>query len=126
LNIQRPTHLKIILKKKGGKKFKGVPIGVVVTKANSPTTQPATQIVTNQYGNKKALSSIPNGGMTYAESLRQQVKQVNTEKIPEFEHPRLHNVNLERKLQILNGEWFEESYFKNDDVAALYAFYQPT
>jgi hypothetical protein len=35
-------------------------------------------------------------------------------------------VNLERKLQILNGEWFEESYFKNDDVAALYAFYQPT
>jgi hypothetical protein len=34
--------------------------------------------------------------------------------------------NLERKLQILQGEWFEESYFKNDEVAALYAFYQPT
>jgi len=35
-------------------------------------------------------------------------------------------MNLERKLQILNGEWFEESMFKSDDVAALYAFYQPT
>ena len=33
---------------------------------------------------------------------------------------------MERKLQILNGEWQEESYFKSDDVAALYAFYQPT
>jgi calpain, invertebrate len=46
------------------------------------------------------------------------------ENIPEFEPPQLSN--LERKLQILQGEWFEESYFKNDDVAALYSFYQPT
>jgi hypothetical protein len=35
-------------------------------------------------------------------------------------------MNLTRKLQILQGEWFEESMFKSDDVAALYAFYQPT
>jgi len=62
--------------------------------------------------------------MTYAETLRQNVKQEKGEKIPDFEHPRLSH--LERKLQILKGEWFEESYFKNDDVAALYAFYQPT
>lgn len=36
LNITKPTHLKIILKKKGGKRVK-VPIGVTVTKALSPT-----------------------------------------------------------------------------------------
>jgi hypothetical protein len=48
LNITRPTHLKIILKKKGGKKFRGVPIGIVVTKAFSPTTPPATQIITGK------------------------------------------------------------------------------
>ena len=42
LNITRPTHLKIILKKKGGKKTKGIPIGIVVTKAFSPITPPAT------------------------------------------------------------------------------------
>lgn len=42
LNITRPTHLKIILKKKLAKKYKGVPVGIVVTKANSPTTPPAT------------------------------------------------------------------------------------
>jgi hypothetical protein len=46
------------------------------------------------------------------------------EKIPQFLPPQL--MNLERKLQIQAGEWFEESYFKNDEVAALYAFYQPT
>lgn len=42
LNITKPTHLKIILKKKGGKKMKGVPLGLVVTKGYSPTDQPPT------------------------------------------------------------------------------------
>ena len=48
LNITKPTHLKIILKKKGGRKLKGVFIGLVVTKAFSPTTPPATQIITGK------------------------------------------------------------------------------
>ena len=42
LNITRPTHLKIILKKKGGRRVKGVPIGLCVTKAFGPTVPPAT------------------------------------------------------------------------------------
>jgi hypothetical protein len=46
------------------------------------------------------------------------------DKIPDFEPPRLEN--LERKLKLLPGEWYEESYYCSDDVAALYAFYQPT
>jgi hypothetical protein len=33
---------------------------------------------------------------------------------------------LERKLKLLPGEWYEETYYCSDDVAALYAFYQPT
>lgn len=33
---------------------------------------------------------------------------------------------MERKLQIQADEWYEESYYKSDDVAALYSFYQPT
>jgi hypothetical protein len=48
LNITKPTHLKIILKKKGGRRLRGVPIGLVVTKAFSPTTPPATQIITGK------------------------------------------------------------------------------
>ena len=125
LNITRPTHLKIILKKKAGRRVKGMPIGIVVTKAFSPTTPPATQIITGKAGGGvKMISSIPQNGQTYAETLRHNVKQEKGENIPEFEPPTLHN--LERKLQILNGEWFEESYFKDDEVAALYAFYQPT
>ena len=35
-------------------------------------------------------------------------------------------MNLERKLQILEGEWFVESSYQSDENAALYAFYQPT
>jgi calpain len=126
LNITKPTHLKIILKKKGGKKFKGVPIGIVVTKALSPTTPPATQIITGKAGaGNKMLSSLPTNGISYAQTLSQKMqKKERGENIPDFLPPQL--MNLERKLQILNGEWFEESYFKNDDVAALYAFYQPT
>jgi hypothetical protein len=98
----------------------------VVTKALSPTTPPATQIITGKAGaGNKMLSSLPTNGITYAQTLSQKMqKKERGENIPDFLPPQL--MNLERKLQILNGEWFEESYFKNDDVAALYAFYQPT
>jgi len=83
LNITRPTHLKIILKKKGGRRIK-YPIGLIVTKAFSPTTPPATQIITGK-GNKgnKMLSSMPKNGLTYAETLRQNVgNNGENEKIP--------------------------------------------
>ena len=43
------------------------------------------------------------------------------DKIPEFEPPKLEN--LERKLKLLPGEWYEESFYSSDDVAAHYAFY---
>ncbi len=59
--------------------------------------------------------------MTYADTLRLNVKQERGEKIPEFIPPQLNN--LERKLQIQQGEWYEESSYCSDDVAALYAFY---
>jgi len=44
--------------------------------------------------------------------------------VPEFEPPRL--TTLERKLQILPNEWYQETTYKSDDVASMYAFYQPT
>ena len=123
--MTKPTHLKIILKKKGGKKLKGISIGLTVTKAFSPITPPPTQIITGKANQtSKMLSSTPKGGLTYAESLRSSIKQERGENIPEFEPPRL--MNLERKLQILEGEWFVESSYQSDEHAALYAFYQPT
>jgi len=71
LNITRPTHLKIILKKIGGRRNKGIPIGIVVTKAFSPITPPATQIITGKAGgSNKMISSIPHNGQSYAETLR--------------------------------------------------------
>ena len=100
LNITRPTHLKIILKKKGGRRVKGVPIGIVVAKAFGPTVPPATQIISRKSNNNKMLTSIPMNGVTYAESLRANFSQKLTgnENIPDFEPPRLNN--MERKLQI--------------------------
>jgi hypothetical protein len=97
LNITRPTHLKIILKKKGGKRIKGVPVGIVVTKANSPTTPPATQIITGKGSQAtKMLSSMAKNGLSYADQLRTNFKRERGDKIPDFEPPRL--VNLQRKL----------------------------
>ena len=97
MNITRPTHLKIILKKKNPRRTKTINIGLNVTKAFSPTTPPATQIVAGKGQQKqKMLTSIPNNGLTYSETLRQQGKVVKGEKIPDFEPPRLNN--LERKL----------------------------
>lgn len=63
---------------------------------------------------------------TYALSLKKisGAGGEKADKIPEFEPPKLEN--LERKLKLLPGEWYEESYYWSDDVAALYAFYQPT
>lgn len=52
-------------------------------------------------------------------------KEKGNDKIPDFEPPTLGD-HLERKLQILPNEWQQETRYISDDVAALYAFYQPT
>ena len=44
--------------------------------------------------------------------------------MPEIEPPKLEN--MERKLQILPNEWYKESYYMSDEVAAAYAQFQPT
>jgi hypothetical protein len=61
---------------------------------------------------------------SYAKTLALIGKKEKGDKIPEFEPPQLEN--LERKLQILPKEWYEETYYKSDDVAALYSYYVPT
>lgn len=96
LNITKPTHLKLILKKKGGRRVKGVPIGLTVVKAFPPTNPPASKIIKpgKDKGGGKMASSI---GKTsdYAQTLKKS-KNEKGENIPEFEPPKL--VNLERKL----------------------------
>ena len=61
LNITKPTHLKIILKKKGGKRVK-IPIGLTVAKALPPTNPPAAKIIKpgKEKGKKTMASSIRN------------------------------------------------------------------
>jgi hypothetical protein len=60
----------------------------------------------------------------YALTLKNNNSKEKGENIPKFEPPKLEN--LERKLQLLLGEWYEETFYKSDDVAALYSFYQAT
>ena len=127
LNIRKSTHLKIILRKKGGRRIRGVPLGITVTKANGPTVPPATTIIGKGRAGNKVPSSMMTNGLSYAETLKALKKQQNSkeDQIPDFEPPRL-DQNLERKLQILPNEWQQETRYLSDDVAALYAFYQPT
>ena len=122
LNITKPTHLKFILRKKGGKRLKGIPIGLTVTKSQPPTMPPAAEIIGKgkDRGGITLPSSLPSNGMTYAQTLKNTAKkEKGGENIPEFEPPTLDN-QIERKLQILPNEWFKETTYKSDDVAALY------
>jgi len=71
LNITKPTHLKIILKKKG-RRFRGVAIGVTVTKAQAPTEPPASKII--KPGKDKGSGANPMASSlgktaTYAKTL---------------------------------------------------------
>jgi len=52
-------------------------------------------------------------------------KEKGSDNIPEFELPQLQD-NLERKLQILENEWFVQTSYSQDDSAALYQFFKPT
>jgi hypothetical protein len=68
LNITKPSHLKIILRRKKGRRVAGNPIGLTVTKANPPTQPPAAEIIGKGKDRGKVTlpSSLPMGGMTYA------------------------------------------------------------
>ena len=127
LNITKPTHLKIILRKTNNKRQKGNPIGVVVARAQAPTTPPASTIIGKGKDKKSMPSSLPINGMTYAQTLANMkfTKEKGSENVPDFEPPRLEK-NLERKIQILQNEWRVHTSYKSDDVAALYVFFRPT
>lgn len=105
-----------------------MPIGITVTKAHPPTDPPAAKIIKpgkdKNSGGVGTMASSLGKTANYAKSLALVGKKERGDNIPEFEPPKLDN--LERKLQILPGEWYEESFYKSDDVAAIYAFYQPT
>ena len=68
LNITKPSHLKFILNKKPGKRHRGIPIGLTVTKAQPPTQPPQAEIIGK--GKDRAgvtlPTSLPSNGMTYA------------------------------------------------------------
>lgn len=52
--------MKIILKKKGGRRVRGVPIGITVTKAFAPTNPPAAKIIKpgKEKGGHTMISSV--------------------------------------------------------------------
>lgn len=135
LNLKKPTHLKIILRKKGGKKIKGINIGLCVTKALPPTAAPASKIkkdgadisqtrhgAMNTVGSKTG-KSFKRAFKTTSGIAKRNLKEDN---FPEIVPPDLSETQLERKLQILPNEWFIESQYKSEDVAAIYAYWKPT
>jgi hypothetical protein len=135
LNLKKPTHLKIILRKKK-KKIKGVNVGLCVTKAFPPTSKPASKIKKDgvEISTGKGVAtkrSNPNGtkmGNDTKKGFRTTTvvakRNYKEDNFPEIVPPVLEN--LERKLQILPNEWYIESQFINEDVAAIYAYWKPT
>jgi len=126
MNITKPTHIKVILRKKGNRRIKD-PIGFTVTKANAPTTPPESTIIGKGKKGITMPTSMTINGQTYAASLSTMnfKKEKGSDNIPEFELPRL-NATLERKLQILEKEWYEETSYTSDEAAAKYFFFKPT
>ena len=102
MNITKPTHLKIILRKKSNRRIRGVPIGIVVTRANAPTTPPPSTIIGKGKDKRSMPSSLPINGKSYAQTLASMKfsKEKGSENVPEFEPPKLQK-NLERKIQIV-------------------------
>lgn len=66
LNITKPTHIKIILRKKGNRRIRGVPIGFTVTKANAPTVPPESTIIGKGKKGVTMPTSMTINGRTYA------------------------------------------------------------
>ena len=99
LNITKPTHLKIILRKKGQKRNRAGPLGFTITKANAPTVPPESTIIGKGKKGMSMPSSLIINGRTYAETLATTTfkKEKGSDAIPEFELPRLPH-KLERKL----------------------------
>lgn len=127
LNITRPTHIKIILKKLAYKKTKQFNCGITITKAFSPTTPPPSNIIGKDKKSGMSLpSTLPGRGMTYQQTLKTMKKEKgDLDKIPDFEPPNL-NGPIHRKLQVFPREYGEESSYLDAETAALYVFLQPT
>jgi calpain, invertebrate len=99
LNITKPTLLKIILKKKGGKRIRA-PIGLTLTKANAPTVSPPSTIIGKGKDKGKITlpTTLPGRGMSYAHTLKQTIKkEKGADNVPDFEPPQL-GMDLQRKL----------------------------
>jgi hypothetical protein len=115
MNLTKPTHLKIILRKLGGKKFKLGNVGVTVTKCHPPTKAPPSKMIgqgkRGEITNKltSSIASINKSGISYAQSLREMShmsKEKGNEKLPEFEPPELPlQAMMERKLSVQPNEW---------------------
>ena len=83
---------------------------------------PARTNATNLDGSKKG-KTFKKAFKTTSLVARKNFKEDN---FPEIVPPNLAETKLERKLQILPNEWFIESQFINEDVAATYAYWKPT
>lgn len=105
-----------------------------MTKALPPTSKPASKIkkdgvelspakggATRINRATRLNNASKKGFKTTSAVAKRNLKEDN---FPEIVPPELEN--LERKLQILPNEWYIESQFKSEDVAAIYAFWKPT
>ena len=102
LNLIKPTHVKIILKKTGkNKKNKAIPVGLVIAKAILGT---------------KGLIKPPNS-KNFKGAKNTLNNQQNVGEVPPLS-------KIDRKLRLLHNEWFKETSYQHEDIGAFYTFWQ--
>jgi len=109
LNLTKPTHFKIILKK-GKQKTKNVKIGLYVCRFDQHEYQ-AIQTKKGGPGKKPPVFANP-------------VEKLMTQTKAHLEPPKMQEI--ERKLSIGINEPFVQSSFGSEDVSALYFHKNPT
>lgn len=120
LNLQKPTHVKIVLKRLTGLKKKnlGANIGMLITKMQSEKLETIAMDNSRKIERKKRQMQI------VQEAMKMKKSKKGTVSFVQVENPQISTMT--RKLRINPKEWFVETQYKNPLVAAYYYHWHQT
>lgn len=120
LNLRRPTHVKVVLKRLTGLKRKnlGANIGMLITKMQSEKLETIAMDNSRKIERRKRQMQIVQEAMKMKKGKKGAVSFV------QVENPTISAMT--RKLRINPKEWFVETQYKNPIVAAYYYYWHQT
>jgi hypothetical protein len=118
LNLNAPTHVKIVLRRTIRKKAYGANIGILIAKSESDKS---SQYTTDKY-TKIQKQKVQMKAIRDAMNQRKIKKQVVS--FVQIDKPKINKKS--RKLRIGPKEWFVETQYVNPTVAAYYCHWHQT